>query len=170
MSEYNKGLFKDWVPKPLQLLLIIVFTVINLSIGSIYTGNIAMMTGDLGTISDYLVWANYATTIGSAAAVTLVLRVKMRFRVKEILVVSYSIVAFFSYIIATTNVPEIIVASSFIIGFFKVSPIMEFMLPLMAILSGNGSKGKFYAVFYPFAIILGNVSGYFMTKLAYQTN
>ncbi|MCJ8165990.1 MFS transporter [Pontibacter sp. E15-1] len=169
MSDYNRGLFKDWVPKPLQLLLIIVFTVINISIGSVYTGNIAMMTGDLGTMPEYLVWANYAAAIGLAAALTLFLRVKMRFRVKETLVVSYSIVAVFSYIIATTNVPEVIVAASFIIGFFKIFPIMEFMLPLMAIISGEGSKGKFYAVFYPFAIILGNVSGYYIIKLAYQT-
>ena len=169
MSDYNKGLYKSWVPKPVQLLLILIFTILIMSINPINTGNISIMVGDLGTMPEYLMMANFASFIGMATSMPLVLRVKMRFRTKEIMVFSLAVTAALSFVIGTTNVPEIIVASSFLVGFFKMFMMMEFILPLMFILSPDGKRGKFYAVFYPFSIVTGNVAGYYLAKLAYHT-
>src|SRR5690606_20037829 len=124
---------------------------------------------DLGIVPDYLMMANFASFIGMATAMPLVLRVKMRFRTKEIMVTSLSVSALLSFVIGTTNVPEIIIASSFIMGFFKMFMMMEFILPLMFILSPDGKRGKFYAVFYPFSIATGNITGYYLANLAYHT-
>src|SRR5690606_29057683 len=120
MSDYNKGLFKSWVPKPVQLLLILIFTILIMSLNPVNSGNISMMVGDFGIVPDYLMMANFASFIGMATAMPLVLRVKMRFRTKEIMVTSLSVSALLSFVIGTTNVPEIIIASSFIMGFFKM--------------------------------------------------
>ena len=169
MSDYNKGLFKSWVPKPVQLLLILIFTFVIMSVNPVNMGNISMMVGDLGTMSEYLMMANFASFIGMATSMPLVLRVKMRFRTKEIMIVSLAVTALLSFVIGTTEVPEIIVAASFLMGFFKMFMMMEFILPLMFILSPDGKRGKFYAVFYPFSIIAGNISGYYLAKLAYHT-
>lgn len=169
MSDYNKGLFKNWVPKPLQLLLIIIFTTLIMSVNPVNTTNISMMAADLGTMPEYLMMANYAAFIGMAMAMPLVLRVKMRFRTKEIMVVSLAATAIMSLTIATTDVAELIVAASLTAGFFKMFMMMEFILPLMFILSPDGKRGKFYAVFYPFSIAVGNISGYYLAKLAYST-
>ena len=37
---YNQGLFKDWVPKPAMLLLIILYLFPLLVVGGIYTANL----------------------------------------------------------------------------------------------------------------------------------
>ncbi len=169
MSDYNKGLFKSWVPKPVQLLLILIFTTLIMAINPVYTGNISLMVGDLGTLSDWLMMANFASFIGMATSMPVVLRVKMRFRTKEIMTVSLAMTALLSFVIATTDTAEIIVASSFLMGFFKMFMMMEFILPLMFILSPDGKRGKFYAVFYPFSIATGNITGYYLANLAYHT-
>lgn len=169
MSDYNKGLYKSWVPKPVQLLLILVFTILIMTLNPVNSGNISMMVGDLGIMPDYLMMANFASFIGMATAMPLILRVKMRFRTKEIMVTSLAVSAVLSFVIATTNVAEIMIASALIMGFFKMFMMLEFILPLMFILSPDGKRGRFYAIFYPFSIITGNVAGYYLSKLAYHT-
>ena len=169
MSDYNKGLFKNWVPKPVQLLLILIFTIVIMSVNPVNTGNISMMVGDLGTMPEYLMMANFVSVIGMATSMPLVLRVKMRFRTKEIMIVSLGVTAILSFVIGTTQEPEIIIAASLLMGFFKMFMMMEFILPLMFILSPDGKRGRFYAIFYPFSIITGNIAGYYLAKLAYHT-
>jgi DHA2 family multidrug resistance protein len=169
MADYNQGLYKSWVPKPVQLLLIVVFTFLILAINPVYVGNISMMVADLGTMSDYLLMANFASFIGMATSMPLVLRIKLRFRSKEIMVFSLAVTALLSFVIGTTDFPELIIAGSFLMGFFKMLMLMEFLLPMMFILSPDGKRGKFYAVFYPFSIVTGNIAGYYLAKLAYQT-
>ncbi|TDD78567.1 efflux MFS transporter permease [Flavobacterium caseinilyticum] len=169
MAEYNQGLYKSWVPKSVQLLLIVVFTFLILAINPVNAGNIGMMVGDLGTMPDYLIMANFASFIGMATSMPLILRTKLRFRSKEIMVLSLAVIAFLSFVIGTTNFPELIIASSFLMGFFKMLMMMEVILPMMFILSPDGKRGKFYAVFYPFSIVSGNIAGYYLARLAYQT-
>ena len=169
MSDYNKGLYKSWVPKPVQLILILIFTTLIMSINPVNTGNISLMVGDLGTLPDFMMMANFASFIGMATSMPLVLRVKMRFRTKEIMTVSLAVTAVLSFVIGTTHGSEIIVASSFLMGFFKMFMMMEFILPLMFILSPDGKRGKFYAIFYPFSIATGNIAGYYLAELAYHT-
>lgn len=169
MADYNQGLYKSWVPKPVQLLLIVVFTFFILSMNPVNAGNIGMMVGDLGIMQEYLVMANFATFIGMGASIPLILRAKLRFRSKEIMVFSLAVTALLSFVIGTTDSPELIIASSFLMGFFKMLMLMEFILPLMFILTPDGKRGKFYSVFYPFSIVTGNISGYYFAKIAYQT-
>ena len=61
---YNRGLFHTWVPKPVQLLLILVFLIAILPTSGIYSGNIGDMVGSLGSLSEDISMANNATTIG----------------------------------------------------------------------------------------------------------
>ena len=49
---YNQGLFKDWVPKPAMLLLIILYLFPLLVVGGIYTPNFSNMMSDLGMYSE----------------------------------------------------------------------------------------------------------------------
>ena len=93
MSDYNKGMYKSWVPKPVQLILILIFTTLIMSINPVNTGNISLMVGDLGTLPDFMMMANFASFIGMATSMPLVLRVKMRFRTKEIMTVSLAVTA-----------------------------------------------------------------------------
>lgn len=49
---YNQGLFKDWVPKPAMLLLIILYLFPLLVVGGIYTPNFSNMMSDLALYSN----------------------------------------------------------------------------------------------------------------------
>jgi DHA2 family multidrug resistance protein len=71
---YNKGLYHDWIPKPVQLLLIVLLLAIVMPLGGVYTGNISYLVGGTGALSEYFLWANYATTIGMGACMPVVLR------------------------------------------------------------------------------------------------
>lgn len=80
---YNKGLFANWVPKPLQLLLIAIFSAFTMSLSGVNTGNITYMYSSMGSMSEYFSMANYATTIGMGAVMPLVMRFKFRFKVRD---------------------------------------------------------------------------------------
>ena len=167
---YNQGPFADWVPKPLMLLLIIIFLFPLLAVMGVYSSNTTDIAGALATYSEYISLANNATTIGMAIAVTIALRIKMYFRSKEIIAGSAIVLAFLSYMIGVTDNPLVVVAGSFFIGFFKMFPIIEMILPVMFILSPSGDKGRFYAIFYPLSICIGQLSSYLMSDLIFNSN
>lgn len=154
---YNRGLFHDWVPKPLMLLLIIYLLIVYMLINAIYSSNISLMTGSTGILSEYFTWSIFATTIGLGAAIPLIMRVKMRFRSKEMMLSSLLVMAVMSVVIATTDSAVVVVGGSLIFGFFKMFGMVEIVLPIRGILSPNGDNGRFYSIFYPIAIGLGQV-------------
>lgn len=170
MQKYNQGLFYDWVPKPIMLLLIMILALVLFSISPIYTANISYMVSSLGAMTEDLIWANYASVIGMGLAMPLFLRLKARFRVKEILTTSFVGMAFLFWVMATTDQTGIIIGASLLIGFLKMLGMMEILLPLMAILSSDGNRGRFYSIFYTSVLIMSQVSGYYITSLSYHYN
>ncbi len=164
---YNRGLFHNWVPKIVMLLLIVVLVLVYLLIGPIYNGNMGLMASSSGIISEYFVWASFASSIGMGVALPLVMRVKMRFRSKEIMITTLVLMALFSVIIGTTDSPQVFVATSFFFGFIKMFGMLEIVLPVMFIISPKGVKAQFYSTFYPLAIILGQLGSFFATKISY---
>ena len=117
---YNRGPFADWVPKPLMLLLIIFFLFPIMTVSGVYTSVLTDLTGALATYSEYASMANNAGTIGMGIAITILMRVKMRFRSKEIIAGSSIILATLSIMCATTDNPYVLIVCSFLIGFFKM--------------------------------------------------
>ena len=138
---YNRGPFADWVPKPLMLLLIIFFLFAIMTVSGVYTSVLTDLTGALATYSEYASMANNAGTIGMGIAITILMRVKMRFRSKEIIAGSSIILATLSIMCATTDNPYVLIVCSFLIGFFKIFPMIEMILPVMFILSPTGDSG-----------------------------
>ena len=167
---YNKSPFADWVPKPLMLLLILVILFPIISINGVYTSNATDLSGALATYSEYVALANNAGVIGMGVSMVIALRIKMRFRSKEIITVSCIMLALLSYMCGTTENPWVLVAGSFLIGFFKFFPLIEMILPIMFILSPTGDKGRFYAIFYPLAIGFGQFFGYKMALFTFESN
>lgn len=164
---YNKGLFSDWVPKPVQLLLIVLLLIVVMPLGGVYTGNISYMVGGTGELTEYFLFANYATTIGMGACMPVVMRMKMRFKVRDKVVVLLVLLGLLSYVNATTLSPEIIITSALFIGFFKMMITIELFLPLMAMMGG---RGVFYGAFYTFVLIWNQVSSYLAVEVSIQYN
>ncbi|MBB1140079.1 MFS transporter [Myroides sp. WP-1] len=167
---YNQGLFYSWVPKPVMLLLIVVIALIFFGVNGIYTPNITYLVGSTGAMSEYYLWANYACVVGMGTVMPLIVRIKARFRTKEILVVSLTGIALLFVVMGTTHQPQVIIGASFLIGVFKMLGMMEVVLPLMFILSKDGNRGRFYSIFYTVVLIVTQVAGYYITKISYYAN
>lgn len=155
---YNQGPFATWVPKPLMLLLIIFIMFPLMSISGVYTSNATDISGALATYSEFVSMANNAGSIGMGLALLIIFRVKMRFRSKEIITSCAIILALLSYMNGRTENTYQLVVGSFLIGFFKMFAMIEVILPMMFILSPNGDRGRFYAIFYPISIGFGQLS------------
>jgi hypothetical protein len=164
MYSYNKGLFADWVPKPVQLLLIVLLLTSLLAVNGVYTVNIGYMVGSLGTQNSWIVFANYATIIGMGISLPLILRFKLRFRLKQTMVRTFLSLAILMMVIGTTDNSMVIVAASFFVGFFRMFALLELVFPLLFILSKDGNRPRFYSIFYPFAITIPQIVGYYVVK------
>ena len=168
--KYNQGLFYAWVPKSVMLLLIVVIALIFFGVSAIYTPNITYLVGSTGAMSEYYLWANYASVVGMGAVMPLIVRIKARFRTKEILVGSLTGIALLFIVMGTTHQPQVIIGASFLIGVFKMLGMMEVVLPLMFILSKDGNRGRFYSIFYTAVLLVTQVSAYYITKISYYAN
>lgn len=164
---YNKGLFSDWVPKPVQLLMIALLVIVVMPLGGVYTGNISFMVGGTGALSEYFMFANYATTIGMGASMPIVLRMKMRFKVRNKFVLLLILLGLLNLVNATTLNPVVIVGVSLIIGFLKMMVAIELFLPLMMMI---GDRGVFYGVFYTAVLSLNQISGYYAVEVSILYN
>ena len=155
------------MPKPIQLLLIVLLMTVVMPLGGVYTGNISYMVGGTGALSEYYIFANYATTIGMGAAMPIVLRLKMRFRIRDKITLVLVLLGILNYINATTSEPAVIIGSSLMIGFLKMIVSIELFLPVMAMI---GNRGMFYGVFYSFILVMNQIVGYYAVEVSILYN
>lgn len=167
---YKSGYFYDWVPKWAALLLLMIFQFAFLAVSGIYTTNISYMAAESGSQADYFMWGYYANAVGMGIAMPLMVRVRNRFRVKEIVSGVFILLAAFSYIIGTTTQPYVIVLCSLAIGFFKMFGSMQMLIVLMFIVSPDGNRGKFYSIFYPYVLCAIWLTYVVITEITYRLN
>lgn len=165
---YNKAPFASWVPKPLMLLLILIVMFPMMTVSGVYTSVITDISGAMATYTEYISFANNAGTIGMGCSIMILMRVKMRFRTKEIIASSAIILAILSYMCGTTDSPIVLIGCSFLIGFIKMFPMIEMLLPVMFIIAPTGDRGKFYAIFYPLSIGFGQLSAYYFSAMVFN--
>jgi len=165
---YNKGPFANWVPKPVMLLLMLLILFPMLTISGVYPSILSDTSGAMATYTEYITLANNAGTIGMGISILVLMRFKLRFRSKEIITTSAILLALFSYMCATTDDPFVLTVCSFFIGFIKMFPMIEMILPMMFIISPTGDRGKFYSVFYPLSIGFAQVSGYIFAGMVFN--
>lgn len=165
---YKQGLYHDWVPKLLQLLLIIVTAIPFMAFSGVYSTNIVDMASGMNELSENYTMATYAMFIGMTAGMLLLFRTKQYFRSKEVVVVGLLAIAVLSYVCATTDSGAVIVFASLLLGFLKMFGMIEFILPIFYIISPKMDRNKCYPIFYPMALIIGQYAGYYMSAITYQ--
>ncbi len=161
---YNRGLFHKWVPGLGMLVLIILLESILLLVNPINAGNIGQMASSTGIFSEYFMWGNFATIIGMSMLLPFIMRVKMRFRSKELLITALVVMATMTMVVATTSIGEIVVVACLIFGIAKMMGMVEMLLPIQGILSPDGNRKRFYAIFYPISIGSGQI-GVFLSSV-----
>lgn len=167
---YNPGLFADWVPRPLQLGLLLIFLIPSFTISGIYLPNTQYMLSGIGGMAEHMSMANYATNIGMSVAFPLVLRILHRFRKKEILVTALFTCCVLSFICGTTDNVTLIIICSLLIGFAKMFAAVISVLPIFGFISKEGNKARIYSVFYPLVFIISLIVNWLMFQAAYLYN
>lgn len=165
---YNKGPFADWVPKPLMLLLVLIFLFPIMGVSGVYSNNMTDITGFLGGYTEHVSFANNALTIGMSVAMLIIMRVKMRFRTKEIVAGGLSIIAILVLMCGTTHNYFVFIACNFLIGFIKMFVMLEVIIIVMFILAPDGDRRKFYGIFYPIAIGSSTIMFKFLSQLIFD--
>lgn len=163
---YNRGLFHKWVPGLVQLLLIVLLTAVVLLIKPINAANIGLMSSSTGVMSEYYMWGNYAVIIGFSLVLPFIWRIKTRFRSKELLITSFSVMAVMSVIVTEVTIGEVVVAACFVFGVANMIAMVEMLLPIMGIISPDREKKRFYAIFYPISIGASQLGGVLASKIS----
>ena len=166
MAEYNRGLFHKWVPGLGQLALIVLLLAVVLLINPINAGNIGQMSASTGIFSEYFMWGNYATIIGMSLVLPMIMRIKLRFRSKELMITALVVMAIMSVIVATASVGEVVAVACLIFGSAKMMGMVEMILPIQGILCPDGNRKRFYAIFYPISIGSSQIGVFFTSGVA----
>ena len=164
---YNRGLFHNWMPKLGTITLIIILDAVILLLNPFNAGNIGQMTSSTGIISEYYLWGSFATIIGMALVLPFSMRIKLRFRTKELMLTTFVVMAAMTMVVAATSTGAIVVIACLLFGIAKMLGMNELLLPIMALLGGD--RKRFYAIYYPISLCFGQISTWLTSNLSLNT-
>lgn len=159
--------FRPWVPRWLQLTVAFLCMVPIMMVNGGYTGSILNISGSLGVLAEDIYMSYYTTTAGMAIAYAFIPLVRPKAPTKFILITSLSGQILFCILSSVTPFIEIVVASSFIIGFLRGFVMIEIILIIMPTLSPSGTRNEFYSKFYPIILCLSQSSLVFASEFAH---
>lgn len=164
---YNQGLFKNEIPKPVQLLLMFFILAPLIAANGVFSGNATDMIGVTGLTSEIISMASNASTIGLALALPVIFKIKFFFKVRYKLAVSFLLIALLLFITSTSDNLWVITIGSLFMGFIRMLCLFEVIMISQFILAPDGDKGKFYSIFYIIAVSIGMIATYAFTVMGY---
>jgi len=163
-------LFYKWVPLYLRLpVLFLIFFVVLVANG-IYLGNATEMYSDMGVYAEQFTEAYNAIYIGMGLGLIFHMRLKMRFSNKTLLLCGLTVLLVMNLICATTSNATVIIAACFILGFAKISAMVEVYVIWMYIWSKKLDTSRMYPFVYFTALAGIHFVTWLTTWLAYQYN
>ena len=165
-----KDLFYKWVPVWVKLLVLFIFFFVVLTCNGVYLGNSTDMYSGLGVYSEPFTAAYNAVYIGMGLALMVEVRLKMRFSSKHLLLWGFFMMALVNVVNMLTDNPIVMILSCLVLGFTKMSALMEVYIMWLVIWSKKLDTSRLYPFVYLTA--LGGI--YFITwwtaQLAYTFN
>ncbi|MVZ66998.1 hypothetical protein GQF61_14145 [Sphingobacterium sp. DK4209] len=112
---------KNYVPEPLKPWLIILFAILfQFAGGGVYLATLTEMKSGRSLLQEDILMAGYAGLIGTALTFTIMLRLKLRFLSKHILMICSSVLILCNIICLYTNNVMLLIAVCFIAGIFRM--------------------------------------------------
>ena len=132
MPSYPKNYpFYNWVPKPVGIIILILFFLPILTVGGTYSVNSTEMMNGLGIISEHIQFTNFATSIGMAAFCPFLYRLVLIRREKMMCIAGFSLMYIFSYICAKTDSVFLLALCSLFTGFLRMVLMMVNLFTLI---------------------------------------
>jgi MFS transporter, DHA2 family, multidrug resistance protein len=165
-----KDLFYKWVPVWVKLPVLFLFFFVILTANGVYLGNSTDMYSGLGVYSEPFTAAYNAVYIGMALGLLIEVRLKMRFTSKQLLLWGFTVMALVNVINMYAENPAVFILSCLVLGFTKMSALMEIYIMWLVVWSKKLDTSRLYPFVYLTA--LGGI--YFITwwttQLAYTFN
>ena len=123
--------FYNWVPKPVGIVILVLFFLPILTVGGTYSVNSTEMMSGLGIISEHIQFTNFATSIGMAAFCPFLYRLVLIRREKMMCIAGFSLMYIFSYICAKTDSIFLLALCSLFTGFLRMVLMMVNLFTLI---------------------------------------
>ena len=163
-------LFHKWVPLYLRLPVLFLLFFVILTANGIFLGNANEISNTLGVYSEPFTEAYNALYIGMGLGLIVHFRLKLRFTNKTLLLFGLTMQLLMNIVCATTSNTVVFVAACLIIGFAKISGLIEVYIIWMYIWSKKLDTSRLY----PFVYFTALSGIYFMfwltTWLAFNYN
>lgn len=164
---YKTGVFEDWVPRWLIVLLTFALNIpISMVMGS-YAGIASILTSESGNLQEVYTYAFYASYVGMAVVVPLFFEMKRMLRARTILLRSYLSIVVLLGLLTLTQSPFLIVLISLLAGGIRMIGAFEIIGLLIPILAPKGQQFVKYSFLYPMIIALGQLGNYVLGTLAF---
>lgn len=123
--------FYRWVPKPVGILILLMFFLPILTVGGTYSATSLEMMSGLGLTSDHIQFINFATSIGMAAFCPFLYRLVLVRRQKMMCIGGFSLMFVLSYVCAITESIYLLALCNIIMGFLRMVLMMVNLFTLI---------------------------------------
>jgi MFS family permease len=154
-------LFHKWVPLYVRLPVLFLIFFVTLTLNGIYLGNANEMANNLGAYPESFTQAYNAIYIGMGLGLIFHYRLKMRFTNKQLLLFGLTTLFLMHVVCATTSNTTVFIAACLLIGFGKISALVEVYIIWMFIWSKKFDASRLY----PFVYFTALSGIYFMNWL-----
>lgn len=117
--------FYPWVPKPLGVLILLVLFVPLFFSGGTYLSNINEMAGSMGTLTEEFQFLSFCASIGMSMVFPFMLPYLQARNVKHVYLGGYALLALLNGICAVTQSIPLLMACCFLIGFLRVTLVLN---------------------------------------------
>jgi hypothetical protein len=159
-----KDLFYKWVPVWVKLPVLFIFFFVVLTANGVYLGNSTDMYSGLGVYPEPFTEAYNAVYIGMGLGLFVEWRLKQRFTSKTLLLWGFSVMLLVNLINMYTENPALMVVSCLVLGFTKMSALIEVYIIWLVVWSKKLDTSRLY----PFVYITALGGIYFITWLTAQ--
>lgn len=163
-------LFHKWVPLYVRLPVLFILVFAILVANGAYVGNFNETANHLGVYAEPFTEAYNAVYIGMGLGLIFHVRLKLRFTNKQLLLFGLIALLVMNIVCATTSSTAVFIGACLVIGFTKISALIEVYIIWVLIWSKKFDASRFYPSFY-FTALSGIYFTYWATsQLAYHYN
>ena len=162
-----KDLFHSWVPLYIRLPVLFILFLVILVANGVFLSTIGDIYSNLAVENEPYIQGYNAMYIGMGLGLIAHIRLKLRFSNKTLLLGGLSVMLLMNIVCATTSSPPVAVAACLVLGFAKISALVEIYIVWIYIWSRKLDTSRVY----PFVYFTALSGLYFMywinSKLAY---
>jgi len=148
MTLQFNDIFYKWVPLYVRLPVLFVIFFATLVSNGIFLGNVTFMYSGLGVDNESITIASNSMYVGMGLGLMTHLRIKLRFSNKSLLLAGLFAMLALNLVCATTASPGVALLASLLLGFSKVSALIEVYVIWLMVWSKKADTSRLYPFVY----------------------